>query len=63
MLDLVVGMRVTPEQEMQGLDFHEVSAPAYPGDGSPVAFPVFAAPSDRPVAVVRVAAGPAAGGK
>ena len=62
-LDLVVGMRVTPEQEMQGLDFHEVSAPAYPGDGSPVAFPVFAAPSAKPVVVARAVPAPAASGK
>ena len=41
-LDVTIGMRVRPEQEMQGLDFNEVSAPAYPGEGSPVHFPVFA---------------------
>jgi Amt family ammonium transporter len=41
-LDLTIGMRVKPEQEMQGLDFNEVSAPGYPGEGSPVHFPVFA---------------------
>lgn len=41
-LDATLGMRVKPEQEMQGLDFNEVSAPAYPGEGSPVHFPVFA---------------------
>ncbi len=35
-------MRVRPEYEMQGLDFNEVSAPGYPGEGSPVHFPVFA---------------------
>jgi len=39
-LDLTVGLRVAPEVEMQGLDFHEVSAPAYPGDGSTVNTPV-----------------------
>ena len=27
-------MRVAPEAELQGLDYHEVSAPAYPGDGA-----------------------------
>ncbi|MBK8596914.1 MAG: ammonium transporter [Holophagales bacterium] len=62
-LDLTVGMRVTPEQEMQGLDFHEVSAPAYPGDGTSVSFPVFAAPSDRPVVLPRAVPVPAASGK
>jgi Amt family ammonium transporter len=41
-VDLVIGMRSTPEHEMQGLDYNEVSAPAYPGEGSPVHFPVFA---------------------
>jgi Amt family ammonium transporter len=39
-LDLAIGMRVTPAQEMAGLDFNEVSAPAYPGDGSTVNTPV-----------------------
>jgi Amt family ammonium transporter len=43
-LDKVIGMRVTPEQEMAGLDFHEVSAPAYPGDGSTVNTPVMILP-------------------
>jgi ammonium transporter, Amt family len=33
-LEKTVGMRVAPEVELQGLDFHEVSAPAYPGEGS-----------------------------
>ncbi|BDU74297.1 ammonium transporter [Mesoterricola silvestris] len=32
-LDKVIGLRVAPEVELQGLDFHEVSAPAYPGEG------------------------------
>ncbi len=32
-LDKVMGLRVAPEVELQGLDFHEVSAPAYPGEG------------------------------
>ncbi len=31
-LDATVGMRVSPAQEIQGLDFNEVSAPAYPGE-------------------------------
>jgi Amt family ammonium transporter len=39
-IDHLVGMRVAPEVEMQGLDFHEVSAPAYPGDGSMVSTPI-----------------------
>jgi len=43
-LDKLIGMRVTPEQEMAGLDFHEVSAPAYPGDGSTVNTPVMILP-------------------
>ncbi|MCE1204509.1 MAG: ammonium transporter [Holophagaceae bacterium] len=43
-LDKLIGMRVTPEQEMGGLDFHEVSAPAYPGDGSTVNTPVMILP-------------------
>lgn len=33
-IDALVGMRVAPEAELQGLDYHEVSAPAYPGDGA-----------------------------
>jgi Amt family ammonium transporter len=41
-IDLAIGMRVPPQDEMQGLDFGEISAPAYPGEGSPVHFPVFA---------------------
>jgi Amt family ammonium transporter len=40
LLDLTLGLRVAPEVEMQGLDFHEVSAPAYPGDGATVNAPV-----------------------
>ena len=40
LLDLTIGLRVAPEVEMQGLDFHEVSAPAYPGDGATVNAPV-----------------------
>ena len=43
-LDKTLGMRVSPEQEMAGLDFHEVSAPAYPGDGSTVNTPVMILP-------------------
>jgi ammonium transporter, Amt family len=60
-LDLTVGMRVTPQQELQGLDYNEVSSPAYPGEGSPVHFPVFASKSvPAPVAVLNPAP---AGGK
>ena len=43
-LDATVGMRVTPEQEVQGLDFNEVSAPAYSGDRPSVNTPVFVTP-------------------
>ncbi len=39
-IDLTLGMRVKPSEEMQGLDFHEVSAPAYPGDGTAINTPV-----------------------
>ena len=34
LIDLTLGMRVSQIAELQGLDFHEVSAPAYPGDGT-----------------------------
>ena len=40
-LDLTLGMRVRPEQEIQGLDFNEVSAPGYSGDRPSVNTPVF----------------------
>ncbi len=40
LIDLAVGMRVAPEHELQGLDFHEVSAPAYPSDGAGLGSPV-----------------------
>ncbi len=62
-LDALVGMRVTAEQEMQGLDFHEVSAPAYPGEGSPVHFPVFASAPKKAATPAALAAAPAPGGK
>jgi len=53
LLDVTVGMRVSAQEEMQGLDFNEVSAPAYPGEGSPVHFPVFASvPSKVPAPVL-----------
>jgi Amt family ammonium transporter len=62
-LDLTLGMRVKPEQEMQGLDFNEVSAPAYPGEGSPVHFPVFASVPAKVTAPLLVAQTAPAGGK
>jgi ammonium transporter, Amt family len=43
-IDLTLGMRVTPEQEVQGLDFNEVSAPAYSGDRPSINTPVFVTP-------------------
>ncbi|WP_243319739.1 ammonium transporter [Geothrix sp. SG200] len=52
-IDKVIGMRVTPEQEMAGLDFHEISAPAYPGDGATVNTPVIVFPKvAKPAPVV-----------
>jgi Amt family ammonium transporter len=39
-IDLLVGMRVSAVAELQGLDYHEVSAPAYPGDGTSLSTPV-----------------------
>lgn len=62
-LDLTLGMRVKPEQEMQGLDFNEVSAPAYPGEGSPVHFPVFASAPAKVASTMLVARTSPAGGK
>jgi Amt family ammonium transporter len=60
-LDATVGMRVTPEQEVQGLDFNEVSAPAYPGDRPSVNTPVVVSrPAAATVAVLKPAP---AGGK
>jgi ammonium transporter, Amt family len=60
-LDATVGMRVTPEQEIQGLDFNEVSAPAYAGDRPTVNTPVVVArPAAAAVAVLKPAP---AGGK
>jgi Amt family ammonium transporter len=50
LIDLTLGMRVTPEQEMAGLDYHEVSAPAYPGDGATVNTPVLVIPRPPKVA-------------
>ena len=62
-IDLAIGMRSTPEQEMQGLDFNEVSAPAYPGEGSPVHFPVFASAPVKLTSAVLVESGSPAGAK
>ncbi len=62
-IDLTLGMRVRPEQEMQGLDFNEVSAPAYPGEGSPVHFPVFASVPAKVASPLLVAQASPAGGK
>ncbi len=62
-LDLTLGMRVRPEQEMQGLDFNEVSAPAYPGEGSPVHFPVFASAPAKVASTMLVARTSPAGSK
>jgi Amt family ammonium transporter len=62
-IDLAIGMRVKPEQEMQGLDFNEVSAPAYPGEGSPVHFPVFVSPPAKVASTMLVARTSPAGGK
>jgi Amt family ammonium transporter len=50
-LDATVGMRVSARQEMQGLDFHEVSSPAYPGDGSTISSPVLVTSMAVPLAV------------
>jgi Amt family ammonium transporter len=62
-IDLTLGMRVKPEQEMQGLDFNEVSAPAYPGEGSPVHFPVFASVPAKVTSTLLVTQPSPAGGK
>jgi Amt family ammonium transporter len=62
-IDLAIGMRVKPEQEMQGLDFNEVSAPAYPGEGSPVHFPVFVSPPAKVASTMLAARTSPAGGK
>jgi len=40
LIDLAIGMRVPQHVELQGLDYHEVSAPAYPGDGTSLSTPV-----------------------
>ncbi|HEX2694155.1 MAG TPA: ammonium transporter [Acidobacteriota bacterium] len=62
-IDLTIGMRVKPEQEMQGLDFSEVSAPAYPGEGSPVNFPVFASVPAKGTSTLLVTQPSPAGGE
>jgi len=49
LIDLTIGMRVAPAVELQGLDYHEVSAPAYPGDGTSLGTPVMVyEPAPRP---------------
>lgn len=64
LIDAFIGMRVSPAQEMQGLDFNEVSAPAYPGDGSAVNTPVFVHPGPpRPISAPVVLDPATAGGK
>lgn len=62
-IDLAIGMRSTPEHEMQGLDFNEVSAPAYPGEGSPVHFPVFASAPVKIASATLIESSSAAGAK
>ena len=63
-LDATVGMRVTPEQEVQGLDFNEVSAPAYSGDRPSINTPVFVSRPQSAVAATAATLKPApAGGK
>ena len=52
-IDLAMGMRVTAEQELQGLDYSEVSAPAYSGDRPSISTPVFVT---RPPAAAAAAA-------
>jgi Amt family ammonium transporter len=55
LIDLAIGMRVAPVVELQGLDYHEVSAPAYPGDGTTLNTPVViygAMPITKPRAAV-----------
>ncbi len=57
-------MRVSAAQEIQGLDFNEVSAPAYPGERPSVNTPVFVARPAAAAAVPAHALSPApAGGK
>jgi hypothetical protein len=57
-------MRVTPEQELQSLDFSEVSAPAYSGDRPSINTPVFVSRPPSAAAATASALKPApAGGK
>ncbi len=62
-LELTIGMRVSPKEEMQGLDFNEVSAPAYPGDRAQVLSPVIASAPARIGSAVLVERSSAAGAK
>jgi Amt family ammonium transporter len=62
-LDATVGMRVSPEQEIQGLDFNEVSAPAYAGDRPTVNTPVVVSRPAAAAAAVAVLKPAPAGGK
>ncbi len=48
-LDATIGMRVTAAEEMMGLDYSEVSAPAYPGDGRTLETPVMVMPNAQGV--------------
>jgi len=50
-LDATIGMRVTAAEEMMGLDYSEVSAPAYPGDGRTLETPVMVMPNAQGVMV------------
>jgi Amt family ammonium transporter len=63
LLDVTIGMRVTPEQEMQGLDFNEVSAPGYPGDRAPVLSPVIASTPAKIASAVLIDRSTPAGAK
>ncbi|MBE3599785.1 MAG: ammonium transporter [Limnochordaceae bacterium] len=48
-LDVVMGMRVSREAELEGLDFHEVAVPGYP-EVTPPALPEVARPAAVPLA-------------
>ncbi len=58
-LDLTIGMRVSAKEEMQGLDFNEVSAPGYPGDRAPVLSPVLASAPAKIASAVLIERTPA----
>jgi Amt family ammonium transporter len=51
-LDKTIGMRVTAAEEMMGLDYSEVSAPAYPGDGRTLDTPVLVMSSTTQAALI-----------